>query len=97
MREIAHLCMRSARDAGAPRPAEALGNSVMWCAGHFWFAKVLTLSHEDATLQEQMPYLSVLWHPLPVLQAWGRSASRAPRCKREQAVFYFWWRELNWV
>ena len=54
------------------------------------------LNHELATLQEEMPYLAAIWHPMPVVQFWGRSASRQPPCAKDHAVFH-WWRDCGWI
>ena len=50
------------------------------------------LGHEDAQVEEQMPYLGCVWPDIPVVQFWGRSATRDPPCPKEQAGFH-WWRD----
>ena len=54
------------------------------------------LNHEAASMEEEMPYLAAIWHRLPVLQFWGRSATRAPPCHKELAVFH-WWRDCEYT
>ena len=69
-----------------------------FCRGHFWSAvcpqyfdpQALVLSHEGATRVEQMPYLAVMLAPTPVLDFYGRCATRDPPCHKNDAVFYWW-------
>ena len=56
---------------------------------HVIYVQVLVLNHELATLHEEMPYLAAIWHPMPVVQFWGRSASRQLPCDKEHAVFHW--------
>ena len=54
----------------------------------------LSLSHEDAPLNEIMPYLQYRFQPLPVLSCIGRAAGRSPPCDPSHAVFH-WWKECH--
>ena len=40
--------------------------------------QVMVLSHEDATVTEQMPYMAIRCQPMQVVEFWGRAAKRAP-------------------
>ena len=50
----------------------------------------MVLTHEGATKVEQVPYLGVLLAPTPVLDFFGRCATRNPPCHKNDAVFYWW-------
>ena len=63
---------------------------------HVIYVQVSVLNRELATLQEEMPYLAAIWHPMPVVQFWGRSAPRQPPCAKEHAVFH-WWRVCEYI
>ena len=53
-------------------------------------AEVLCLAHEAATMEERLPYLEWLMHPVPVLSMFGRSASLGTPCKKQDCVWYGW-------
>ena len=59
---------------------------------HDFASQVLVLNHEDASDTEKMPYLSVLFSPVQVVEFYGRAAKREPKCKPEEAVWH-WWKE----
>ena len=52
--------------------------------------QALVLTHEGASQVEQLPYLSVMLAPIPVLDFYGRCATRDPPCHKNHAVFYWW-------
>ena len=52
--------------------------------------QVLALTHENATAEERMPYLSWLFYPIPVFNLVGRSANMHPPCKKNECVWYAW-------
>ena len=52
--------------------------------------QALVLTHEGATQVEQLPYLGVMLAPTPVLDFYGRCATRQPPCNKNDAVFYWW-------
>ena len=52
--------------------------------------EVLALTHENATAEERMPYLSWLFDPVPVFNLVGRSANMTPPCKKNVCVWYAW-------
>ena len=54
------------------------------------YVEVLVLTHEMATPQESLPYLSWAFRPAPVLTVFGRSAVLQPRCQKSHAVFWAW-------
>ena len=60
----------------------------------FTCIEVLALTHENATAEERMPYLSWLFNPVPVHNLVGRSANMFPLCKKHECVWYAWkdWR-----
>ena len=68
------------------------------CQGHFWNQvfleyldpQALVLTHEGASKVEQLPYLGVMLSPTPVLDFYGRCATRDPPCHKNHAVFYWW-------
>ena len=72
------------------------------CQGHFsnqvfleyLDSQALVLTHENASQTEQLPYLGVLLAPTPVLNFYGRCATRNPPCHKNDAVFY-WWQDLH--
>ena len=51
---------------------------------------VLVLTHEWATQEEQVPYMQQMWHPVPVLNLYGRSAAAEPAVIKGHAVWYGW-------
>lgn len=51
---------------------------------------VYRLRHEMAKEQEDVPYLSSILSPCPVMALTGRSASLAPQVDRREAVFSAW-------
>ena len=59
---------------------------------HIFVIQVLVLQHEDSDPTEWLPYLSVLFSPVQVIEFWGRAAKRDPPCKPEECV-YHWWKE----
>ena len=70
------------------------------CQGHFWSQvflgyldpQALVLTHEGASEVEQLPYLGVILAPTPVLEFYGRCATRDPPCHKNDAVCYWWHR-----
>ena len=52
----------------------------------------MVLTHEGASKVEQVPYLGVLLAPTPVLDFFGRCATRNPPCHKNDAVCYWWHR-----
>ena len=50
----------------------------------------MALTHENATAEERMPYLSWLFDPVPVFNLVGRSADMFPPCKKHECVWYAW-------
>ena len=59
---------------------------------HIFLIQVLVLQHEDSQPTEWLPYLSVLFSPVQVMEFWGRAAKREPPCKPEACVWH-WWKE----
>ena len=55
-------------------------------------AQVLVLTHEDAGLTEQLPYMAARCSPIQVVEFFGRSANRDPPCESQHCVFN-WWKE----
>ena len=60
----------------------------------FFDPQALVLTHEDATVVEQFPYMGVMLAPTPVLEFYGRCATRDPPCHKNDAVFY-WWQDFQ--
>ena len=58
----------------------------VWSTG----IEVLALTHENATAEERMPYLSWLFNPVPVHNLVGRSANMSPPCKKHECVWFAW-------
>ncbi len=52
--------------------------------------EVLVLTHNQATVQEWLPYHSIRLFPAPVLELYGRTAVEAPRVPKDQSVWFFW-------
>ena len=52
--------------------------------------EALVLTHEDATIEEKLPYLAQRLQPLTILECFGRARTRHPPCPAEQAVFHWW-------
>ena len=52
--------------------------------------EVLVLTHEDASVTEQLPYMAARCAPVQVMEFHGRAAKRQPACKPEESVFYWW-------
>ena len=50
--------------------------------------QALVLQHEDSQVTEWLPYLSVLFSPLQVIEFSGRASSRCPPCKPETCVWH---------
>ena len=48
------------------------------------------IQHEAAEGVCTYPYLSTRFRGVPVREMLGRSATRVPACKREEAVYYGW-------
>ena len=57
--------------------------------------QVLALTHEKATAEERMPYLSWLFHPVPVHNLVGRTADMEPECSKCFCVWYAWKEPLH--
>ena len=51
--------------------------------------QALVLTHEGASPVEKLPYLGVMLAPTPVLEFYGRCATRNPPCHKNDAVFYW--------
>ena len=56
--------------------------------------QALVLTHEGASPVEKLPYLGVMLAPTPVLEFYGRCATRKPPCHKNDAVFY-WWKDQS--
>ena len=56
--------------------------------------QALVLPHEGASDTEKLPYLGVMLAPTPVLEFYGRCATRDPPCHKNDAVFY-WWQDAH--
>ena len=50
---------------------------------------MLALTHESATAEERLPYLSWLFNPVPVLTLVGRSANMC-FSKKNECVWHAW-------
>ena len=55
-----------------------------------WHWEVLCLTHENSTPEENLPYLSYLSRPVPILNIFGRSARERPKVSNPDAVWYCW-------
>ena len=52
--------------------------------------QILVITHPEATVEEQVPYLAHMCWPLPAVELFGRSARTAPACRTEHAVMHWW-------
>ena len=48
------------------------------------------MTHENSTPEENLPYLSYVLRPVPVMTLFGRSADNVPKINRPDAVWYCW-------
>ena len=53
-------------------------------------SEVMVFQHEAADGVSTYPYLSTRFRGVPVREMLGRSATRVPPCKKEEAVYYGW-------
>ena len=53
-------------------------------------SQVSVLSHEDASVTEQLPYMASRCAPVQVLEFFGRAAKRRPPRKPHECVFNWW-------
>jgi len=52
--------------------------------------RALCLTHERATPEEVVPYLTHAFHPLLILHLFGRASVDQPSCLKEHCVWYAW-------
>ena len=50
--------------------------------------QVLVLTHEGATAEENIPYLSRVFWPAPLIALFGRCGACEPQVKMESAIYY---------
>ena len=53
----------------------------------------MVLAHEDATDEENLPYLAIHCHPMVVKESFGRAAKREPPCPTSDCIGW-WWKDL---
>ena len=54
------------------------------------YPKVLCITHELSTPDVRLPYLAHIFHPVPVLTFFGRSAKMEPPGKVDETLWYCW-------